>query len=79
MASIKRIKPGQTLYNYQRVKAGNTTMTREAEYKVQVYEVDLDKNQILCSWNGNQKKWVTERTFKNYRVKRKEKVKSNLF
>ena len=51
MVEFSNVKPGDILYDVQRVKMGNTTMRRTAVYEVRVIEV-LD-NHAMVSWNSN--------------------------
>ena len=41
-------------------------------FEVKVLEIDLEKRQALCSWNGNKPTWYTERHLKSLRRTRKE-------
>lgn len=74
MASIKNIKPGMTLYYYDKRKAGNTNMSVECEWPIKVIEVDENSKRIKASFNGSQPAWVSENRYKNYRLKRKKKM-----
>lgn len=78
MASINRIKPGQILYDYHKVRMGNTTMKTEGCWHVKVLEIDLDKNQALCSWNGNPARWYGEKQLSKLKVKKKENKKDKV-
>lgn len=51
MASISKLKPGQTLYTITRQRMGNTTLKTIAIHPVTVREVHEDY--VLASWNGN--------------------------
>ena len=73
MANIEKIQPGQILYDYHSVRAGNTTIRKEGHWFVEVIEVDLKNRKALCSWNGNPAKWYYEKGIKALKVKKKVK------
>lgn len=79
MASIERIKPGQILHDYHRYKMGNTNMSTEGHWRVEVIEVDVENMRALCSWNGNPPKWLGEASIKKYKVKEKTKKQEGSF
>lgn len=51
MVALTAVKPGDKLWERQRVKEGNTTLTRIVHYPVSVVEVH--DGYILAHWNGN--------------------------
>lgn len=68
--SFDTLKPGDTLYDCHRHKLGNTTMSVMGVWEVRVKEVNLAERKALISWNTNPEKWVSERYFKEARIKR---------
>lgn len=68
MASIKKIKPGQILYDKHRYKQGNTTIPAWGVWPVKVISVDLQSNTILASWNGNKPHTMSLRQIKRLKV-----------
>lgn len=53
MATITKLKAGQTLYELRSVKMGNTRTRRTACFDVRVMEIAPDGMSIKASWNGN--------------------------
>lgn len=51
MATIKKLKPGQTCYTVTRHKMGNTTLSTTAVHPVFVLEVHDDH--VIARWNNN--------------------------
>lgn len=47
------VKAGDTLYAYYSERAGNTTMRRWSNWKVQVISIDHEKGTAVVSKNGN--------------------------
>ena len=72
MASINKLKVGQRVYDYHKVKMGNTTMSRMGEWPVDIEEIDLEGNRVKASWNTNPSKWYYENSIKKWRVNQKE-------
>lgn len=72
MATISRIKPGQTLYHVAKQKAGNTTMHRTAVFAVHVSEVDPEGRFVLASWNGNPARKFRPNVVAKWRVSKPE-------
>ena len=73
MAAISKIKSGMVLYDYHKERQGNTTISKEGEWLIRVFEVDLENRKAFCSWNGNAPTWISERRLSKYRIKRKER------
>lgn len=53
---ITNIKPGDTVYDLQRHKMGNTTISTLSCYEIKIYEVDHYNGWVVASWNNNSKK-----------------------
>ena len=70
MASINRLKPGQVVYDIQRQKMGNTTVSRGVLYEVKILEVHEDF--VLASWNSNKPQKYFLRSIQAWRVKKPE-------
>ena len=71
MASIQKLKPGQTVWSVERVKTGIRGVTREAVYPV--YVIEVNENFVIASWNGNARKRFSGRAVGKWRVKKPEK------
>lgn len=52
MATISKLKPGQTVWDVQRGKMGHTTVSTIRVYAVRIIEVG--DNFVIASWNSNQ-------------------------
>lgn len=68
--SFETIKSGDILYDCHRHKLGNTTMSVMGVWHVYIREINLEKREVLTSWNGNPAKWVPERYFKQANIRR---------
>lgn len=68
MATLSKLKPGQILYDKHKCKAGNTTLKRWGVWPVEVIEVH--KNHIIASWNGNKSRKFYEAEIKKFLVKK---------
>lgn len=53
MVAFNTIKPGDVLYQTQRMKMGNTTMTTLRTFTVRIESVDAEKRTAMARWNGN--------------------------
>ena len=53
MVAFNTIKPGDVLYQTQRMKMGNTTMTTLRTFTVRIESVDAEKRTAMVRWNGN--------------------------
>ncbi len=53
MASIRKLKPGQCVYDVHRYKMGNTSQWTWGVWPVHIKEVDPAGHWVLASWNGN--------------------------
>lgn len=73
MASIKNIKPGQTLYDVKINTGLASFRSKYSVWTVLVKEVHLDKGYIVASWNGNENRNMYERTIKTLKVKEPKK------
>jgi hypothetical protein len=64
---IEKLKPGMTIYDVRR-STGLQVFNGEYEWwPVYIHEINLDKGEVLISWNGNPDYWIGERRLKNYR------------
>ncbi len=68
MATLSKLKVGQTLYKIQSQYAGNTTVKRRVCYEVVVKEILPDGAGIMASWNGNPPVIYRNRDIKKLRV-----------
>ncbi len=72
MASINRIKAGQTLYDVKR-RSGREFFRGASKYvwwPVIVTEVNVPEKYIVASWNGNPAKKMYEYSYKKLRVRK---------
>lgn len=62
---LEKLKIGDTIYSVSK----NTSLFRSKynTYAIKVLEIDLVKQQILVSFNGNPARWVTEYHWSKYR------------
>lgn len=76
MASFDKIKVGDELWDCRRQQMGNTTMRQMCCWKVTVKEINKEKRQAFCCWNGNAPTWWPERRLKSLRRTRADVRKS---
>lgn len=70
MVAITALKPEDIVYDVVSQKAGNTTMRRQAVFKVRIIEVAADGKYVIASWNGNaSRKYFTSQVAKWRRSK----------
>lgn len=72
MATLERLTPGQIVWSVRGQQMGNTTARYKALYRIVIKEIDLEKRQVLASWNNNAPRWFPERHVSNWRVKKPE-------
>jgi hypothetical protein len=72
------VKVGDVLWDKQRQKMGNTTMSRDAIFSVRVESINYAHGTAIASWNGNPARWYhrsgIERLYRN-----KPKTKPSIF
>jgi hypothetical protein len=62
---FEKIKAGDELWDYHSERAGNTTMRRWSNWRVEVRSVDAVARTAVVSWNGN-----PDQTWTCYRLER---------
>jgi hypothetical protein len=72
MATISRLKPGQTLWQIRRQKCGNTTVRMNCLFPVLVISIAEDGKSILASWNTNPARKMTAADVAKLKVKKPE-------
>lgn len=72
MASIKRLKPGQVVYEICRQKMGNTKATRGCLFEIRIVEADPEGDWVLASWNHNPVRKYSQRQANKWRVSKPE-------
>lgn len=73
MASIKKIEPGQTLYDVKRNKGLDAFRNKYSVWPVLVEEVNIEEGYIIARWDVvNPAHKMRENTIKNLRVKMPE-------
>lgn len=65
---IEKLQPGQVVYSVERRGFGNTTMKTTSVFKVQIIEIDPEKQWVLASWNSNPARKYHKRTFGKWRA-----------
>ena len=68
MATISRLKPGQTVWDAHKYKMGNTRLFTWGTWPVYVHEVDPDGQWVRASWNGNPDERFYARRVAKWRV-----------
>ncbi|MBM5458686.1 hypothetical protein H8F21_14045 [Pseudomonas sp. P66] len=53
MVAITALKPDDVVYDVVSQKMGNTTMRRQAVFKVRIVSVAEDGRSVMACWNGN--------------------------
>ena len=76
MATISKIKVGQTLYDKHKYRMGHTTIMTWGLWEVYVKEVDPEGRFIVASWNGNTPRKMYENEVKKLKVKEPKMPKS---
>lgn len=67
MVAITALKKDDVLYDVVSQKAGNTTLRRQAVYRVLVTEVAEDHSYVMARWNGNAERKYREGQVKKWR------------
>lgn len=65
MVAQNAVKPGDTLFEVRREKAGNTTLRRTVVRPVHIVEVHEDH--VIARWNGNAPKRFSYRAVLQWR------------
>ena len=68
MASINRLKPGQIVFSIESYKMGNTNIRCKGLWEVRIVEVNLERNFVIASWNGNTPRKFLPQDIKKWRV-----------
>jgi len=58
---LEKLKPGMTVYDVGKRKMGNTTLRTVMVWPVKIHEVDLQKREVIASWNCNPSRTFSER------------------
>lgn len=75
---FEKIQAGMTLYSKSRGKMGNTTIRIDRVHPVHVVSVDIEKQSVLASWNGNPARTYPRRHAEKWYAK-EPKVKGSAF
>lgn len=70
MATISKLTVGQILWDVQRVRCGNTSVSRGCLYEVKVLEIAEDGLSIVASWNGNKPRRYSVKQVEGLKVKK---------
>lgn len=57
----EKIRPGMTLYDRHRERAGNTTLRRLGEWPVEIISLQPERRAAVVSWNHNRPVVYSER------------------
>lgn len=68
MASIKNIKPGQTLYDVSRETEPFGSKAKYRWWPVYVKEVNVEEEYIIASWNGNPEQKMRKHSYSKLRL-----------
>lgn len=50
---IEKLSPGMVVWDVHKERMGNTTMRSYASWAVLVISIDLNRQTVMASWNGN--------------------------
>jgi hypothetical protein len=64
---IEKLKVGDTIYDVRPSSDRFRRWGKWSTWQVKVLEINLEKRELLVSWNTNKPKWVSERRWKKYR------------
>ena len=67
---IEKLKTGMTVYDVGRYKMGTTTMTTVGVWSVRIVEVDIEKQIVIASWNGNIREKFYRNSWSKWRFKK---------
>jgi len=67
---ISKLTVGQVLYNTQRRKMGNTTISTTAVFPIKITEIDPEGNWVMASWNYNGPKKFSQRDVNKWKAKK---------
>lgn len=70
MASIKKMQPGQTLFEVKRNTGLSSFCGKYSTWPITIVEVNVEKNYVIASFNGNVPCKYYEPAFKKWRVNR---------
>jgi hypothetical protein len=68
MPKLENIKIGQILFDYRR-----DGLRGVGCWTVEIIDIDLEKREVLYSYNGNAPQWRSERHIKNLKVNKRVK------
>ena len=66
---FEKLKPGMLVYDVQRRKMGNTTISTVCVWPVRIVSVDADGKKVVVSWNGNPEETFSLRSAEKWREK----------
>jgi hypothetical protein len=73
LPKIKKVKPGDVLYDVRRASwRSNFGSSRWDVWDVRVIEVDPENDRVLVSWNTNTPRWISGAALDKYKWKRPE-------
>ena len=76
--TFDKLKPGTVVWDVQRRKMGNTTISTVCVYAVRVYDSDPEKQTVMASWNSNPIEKFHKGTWSKWRLKEPKTVRCAL-
>ena len=64
---IESLKPGMVVYDVGRRKMGHTTVSTVSVWRVRIVSVDLERQTVQASWNGNAVQSFREASIRKWR------------
>lgn len=64
---IEKLKVGDIIYDVRKSSDLLRRWGKWSTWQVRVLEINLEKRELLVSWNSNSPQWINERRWKKYR------------
>lgn len=64
---IENLEPGMIVYDVHSTKMGNTSLKSMGVWNVKIVSIDLERQSVECSWNGNPPRSVYRKTWSKWR------------
>jgi hypothetical protein len=65
---LEKLHEGQIVYDVGRQKMGNTTISTVTIHQVIIVSIDVAKQVVTASWNGNTPRTYRENTWSKWRL-----------
>lgn len=76
--TLKKLKPGDTVYSIHRYKMGNTTIKTVGYYPVKIVSVDEEKRRVTASQNHNPPTTFYEKQWSKWHAEKPVFVKTGM-